>query len=130
MKKGIHPKYFKNAVAVCSCGEEFKISSTKEKINIELCSKCHPFYTGKQKLVDTAGRVDKFKLRLERAKNAVPKKPKKRKRKIIEIVDKIEKDDKNESKGEKKEKDNKKGLLKEEKTVNEIKEEEKVEKDQ
>jgi len=59
MKKKIHPKYVECTVT-CGCGETFKTRSTREKINIEICSKCHPFYTGKQKLVDTAGRVEKF----------------------------------------------------------------------
>ena len=59
MKKGIHPKYVE-ATVVCGCGETFKTHSTKERIVVEVCSKCHPFYTGKQKLVDTTGRVEKF----------------------------------------------------------------------
>ncbi len=59
MKKGIHPKYQKCAVN-CGCGETFETRSTKEVIKVEICSKCHPFYTGKQKFVDTAGRVEKF----------------------------------------------------------------------
>jgi large subunit ribosomal protein L31 len=59
MKKKIHPKYVECTVT-CGCGETFKTRSTKPQINIEICSKCHPFYTGKQKLVDTAGRVEKF----------------------------------------------------------------------
>lgn len=59
MKKGIHPEY-KDTVVTCGCGETFKTRSTKAKINVEICSKCHPFYTGKQKLVDTLGRVQKF----------------------------------------------------------------------
>lgn len=61
MKKDIHPKYFKTT-AKCACGNEFEVCSTKENIKVEICSKCHPFYTGdKQRLVDTTGRVDKFK---------------------------------------------------------------------
>ncbi|RJQ56348.1 MAG: 50S ribosomal protein L31 [Actinobacteria bacterium] len=59
MKKEIHPEYIE-ATVTCSCGEQFKTRATKEKIHIELCSKCHPFYTGKQKLVDTGGRVERF----------------------------------------------------------------------
>ena len=59
MKPKIHPKYVETTV-VCGCGETFKTRSTRERIVIEVCSKCHPFYTGKQKLVDTAGRVEKF----------------------------------------------------------------------
>lgn len=60
MKKGIHPKY-EEAVVQCACGETFKTGSTKKFLRVEICSKCHPFFTGKQKLVDTAGRVEKFK---------------------------------------------------------------------
>jgi len=62
MKKGIHPEYFETTVT-CGCGETFTTRSTKKKITVEICSKCHPFYTGKQKLVDTAGRVEKFQRR-------------------------------------------------------------------
>ncbi len=61
MKEKIHPKYFRTT-ARCSCGNEFEIGSTKESLKVEICSKCHPFYTGdKLRIVDTAGRVEKFK---------------------------------------------------------------------
>lgn len=60
MKTGIHPQYFETAEIKCSCGNVIIAGSTKEKLRTELCSACHPFYTGQQKLVDTAGRVDKF----------------------------------------------------------------------
>jgi len=59
MRADIHPKYVE-ATVVCGCGETFTTRSTKDRIVVEVCSKCHPFYTGKQKLVDTAGRVEKF----------------------------------------------------------------------
>ena len=59
MKKDIHPEY-KKAVVTCGCGETFETRSTRERIVVEICSKCHPFYTGKQKYVDTTGRVEKF----------------------------------------------------------------------
>ncbi|MBP1561278.1 MAG: 50S ribosomal protein L31 [Oscillospiraceae bacterium] len=62
MKDGIHPDY-KETTIVCACGNVIKTRSTKENIRVEICSKCHPFYTGKQKLVDTGGRVDRFKKR-------------------------------------------------------------------
>ncbi len=62
MREGIHPNYQETTV-VCACGETFKSRSTKPNIHVEICSKCHPFYTGKQKLVDTGGRVDRFKKR-------------------------------------------------------------------
>ena len=60
MKKEIHPEY-KLTTATCACGKSFDIGSTKEAIKVEICSSCHPFFTGKQKLVDTAGRIDRFK---------------------------------------------------------------------
>jgi len=60
MRKGIHPEY-KDAVIVCSCGNRIETRSTQEEIHVEICSVCHPFYTGRQKLVDTAGRVERFK---------------------------------------------------------------------
>ena len=60
MKEGIHPDY-KPTTITCACGEVIETSSTKQDIRVEICSKCHPFFTGKQKLVDTGGRVDKFK---------------------------------------------------------------------
>ena len=62
MKKDIHPKYGESTVR-CACGETFKAGSTKEELSVEICSKCHPFFTGKQKLVDSGGRVDRFKKR-------------------------------------------------------------------
>jgi large subunit ribosomal protein L31 len=60
MKEGIHPKYGE-AVVKCACGETFTTGSTKQNLHVEICSKCHPFFTGKQKLIDTGGRVEKFK---------------------------------------------------------------------
>ncbi len=60
MKKDIHPKYIKST-ASCACGATFEVGSTRENIKVEICSKCHPFFTGKQKLVDSAGRIDRFK---------------------------------------------------------------------
>lgn len=62
MKKGIHPDYHE-VIVTCGCGETVKTRSTREKLTVEICSKCHPFYTGNQKLVDTAGRVEKFQRR-------------------------------------------------------------------
>lgn len=59
MKDGIHPKYFQTTVR-CACGEVIETGSTRENIRVEICSRCHPFFTGKQKLVDTGGRVDRF----------------------------------------------------------------------
>ncbi len=62
MKEGIHPEY-KDVNVKCSCGNEFKIRSTGRDLNLDVCSECHPFYTGKQKNVDTGGRVDRFNKR-------------------------------------------------------------------
>jgi large subunit ribosomal protein L31 len=72
MKTGIHPEYTECKVH-CSCGNEFTTRSTVSSLRVELCSECHPFYTGKQKLVDTGGRVERFQRRLEK-KAAPPKK--------------------------------------------------------
>ena len=60
MKKGIHPDYEESTV-ICACGNTFTTRSTKKEIRVEICSQCHPFYTGKQKFIDSAGRVEKFK---------------------------------------------------------------------
>ena len=68
MRKDIHPPYFPKAQIKCACGHTFTIGSTKEKIEVEICSNCHPLYTGKMKLVDTAGRVDRFQARLQKSK--------------------------------------------------------------
>lgn len=66
MKDGIHPNYVECTVT-CNCGNTFVTRSTKKEIHVETCSKCHPFYTGKQKFVDSGGRVDKFKKRLQQS---------------------------------------------------------------
>ena len=60
MKDGIHPKYFQAEVTCSGCGTTFTAGSTSERINVTVCSECHPFYTGKQKMLDTEGRVDRF----------------------------------------------------------------------
>ncbi|MFP4466585.1 MAG: 50S ribosomal protein L31 [Candidatus Goldiibacteriota bacterium] len=67
MKKAIHPEY-KNAAVTCACGNKFETRSTKNEIRVEVCSSCHPFFTGIQKFVDTDGRVEKFKKRAGKAK--------------------------------------------------------------
>jgi len=72
MKKDIHPQYYSEAKATCACGNSFAVGSTQKKIKIELCSACHPFYTGKQKLVDTARRIEKFQAKID-AKKKVSK---------------------------------------------------------
>ncbi len=75
MKKDIHPKYFDKAKTTCVCGATYNFGSTKETINVEICGNCHPFYTGNEKVLDTAGRVEKFKTRATKA--TVKKAPKK-----------------------------------------------------
>lgn len=68
MKVEIHPKYHTDTKVTCACGNSFSVGSTVEKIEVEVCSACHPFYTGTEKVIDTAGRVEKFKARMAKAK--------------------------------------------------------------
>jgi large subunit ribosomal protein L31 len=63
MKDKIHPKYYDDAEVVCACGNSFTTGSTKKQLKVELCSQCHPFFTGERRLVDTGGRVERFKRR-------------------------------------------------------------------
>ena len=67
MKADIHPAYFPKASAACACGAVFTVGSTKEKLSVEICRSCHPFYTGTDKVMDTAGRVERFKARVAAA---------------------------------------------------------------
>ncbi|MES2087864.1 MAG: 50S ribosomal protein L31 [Patescibacteria group bacterium] len=76
MKKDTHPQYFAKATVTCACGNVFHIGSTKEKIDVEICSACHPFYTGNDKVIDTAGRVERFKSRAAKVATKVSKKTK------------------------------------------------------
>lgn len=77
MKKEIHPEYFDQAQVKCVCGNIFKVGSTKKELDVEICSACHPFFTGQEKVLDTAGRVEKFKAKKAAATHASkPKKPK------------------------------------------------------
>lgn len=71
MKKDIHPEYFAESAVHCACGNSFIVGSTKPKLEVEICSACHPFFTGKEKLVDTGGRIEKFRSRV--AAKAAPK---------------------------------------------------------
>ncbi len=64
MQKEIHPKYYPKAEVTCSCGNKFMVGSTSPKLSVEICSQCHPFYTGEERLIDTAGRVKKFQKRV------------------------------------------------------------------
>lgn len=77
MKANIHPKYFDNAQVSCACGNRFNLGSTQELIRIELCNKCHPFYTGEHKFVDSASRIQKFQKKQEIAKQRIAIKTKK-----------------------------------------------------
>lgn len=67
MKRDIHPKYYQNAKVTCSCGNTFSVGATVSEIRVEVCSACHPYYTGTQKFIDTAGRVDKFQEKMRKA---------------------------------------------------------------
>ena len=67
MKKDTHPEYFTDAKVTCACGNSFTTGSTMKEINVEICSNCHPFYTGNEKTLDTAGRVERFKSRMAKA---------------------------------------------------------------
>jgi len=71
MKAGIHPEY-QSIEVVCACGNTFQTRSTSPKVHVEICSNCHPFYTGQQKILDTAGRVERFRLRYANVKPAAP----------------------------------------------------------
>ena len=66
MKKGIHPKYYPQATVTCACGNSWTTGATQESIRTDVCSACHPFYTGEQRIVDTAGQVERFMRRLEK----------------------------------------------------------------
>jgi large subunit ribosomal protein L31 len=73
MKQGIHPEYGKTTIT-CACGNVLEVGSAKKEMNVEICSKCHPFFTGKQKLVDTEGRVDRFRKKFGDYKDKLTKK--------------------------------------------------------
>jgi len=68
MKKGIHPKFYTNAKVICACGNTFITGATKKEIRTDVCSACHPFFTGEQRIVDTAGQVERFMKRVEQKK--------------------------------------------------------------
>ena len=70
MKKDIHPTYYPETKVACACGNKFTLGSTKETLEVEICSACHPFYSGKDKVVDTMGRVQKYQERLGKKKTA------------------------------------------------------------
>jgi large subunit ribosomal protein L31 len=94
MKKDIHPKYYNKVKVICACGNTFTTGSTREEIKTELCSACHPFYTGKQKLVDAARRVEKFRAK-ENAKDEISKTRKGKKvKRAAKKINQIEKKNK------------------------------------
>ncbi|MBI2594825.1 MAG: 50S ribosomal protein L31 [Candidatus Colwellbacteria bacterium] len=87
MKQDIHPIYYPKAKVKCACGNTFTVGATKEAMTVEICSHCHPFYTGTEKLIDIAGRVEKFRIRQEAAKKRAIAKPlAKKKVKIADTV--------------------------------------------
>jgi large subunit ribosomal protein L31 len=79
-KTDIHPTYYPKAKVKCACGAVFEVGSTKPELEVEICSNCHPFFTGKEKLIDTAGKVEKFKARREKAAAASTRRTKTEKR--------------------------------------------------
>lgn len=99
MKKDTHPTYHTDAKIICACGNVIEVGSTQKEIKVEICSACHPFYTGKEKLIDTAGRVDRFKKIQEQKEKAAKtrkgkaiKKAKAAERKIEKEKEKIKKE--------------------------------------
>ncbi|MEJ2441660.1 MAG: 50S ribosomal protein L31 [Patescibacteria group bacterium] len=92
MKANIHPKWYKNAKVTCACGNTFTLGAAVPEIQVEVCSACHPFYTGQMKYVDTAGRVDAFKAKQAKAKKKVISKTEKRRlKKLRKIKEEFEK---------------------------------------
>jgi large subunit ribosomal protein L31 len=94
MKKDIHPKWYPNAQVICSCGATYTMGATQEVIRTDVCSACHPFFTGEQRIVDTEGQVERFMRRLERRQELIDleetrqtkKQRRRKKRAIVEIV--------------------------------------------
>lgn len=74
MKNDVHPTYYPKAKVSCACGQSFTVGSTVEEMHVEICSACHPFFTGKQKLMDSAGRVDRFRKRAEHSQTTTKRK--------------------------------------------------------
>jgi large subunit ribosomal protein L31 len=91
MKKQIHPEYIENAKISCECGTTYEVGSTVAKISVELCANCHPFYTGTQKIVDSAHRVEKFQTRAAKKKGEVTGKKAKRAKRAAKKEDQTEK---------------------------------------
>jgi large subunit ribosomal protein L31 len=101
MQKEIHPTYHKKAKIACACGNELEVGSTLKEIKVELCSNCHPFYTGKQKLVDTARRVEKFEERKAKQEAAAKTRKGKKVKRAAKAKVKAEKEKSKASKKEK-----------------------------
>lgn len=91
MKKDIHPKYYSDCTVTCACGNTFVTGSTLPEIRVELCNKCHPFYTGKQKFVDTARRVEKFQEKATRVAATAAVRKGKKVKKAAAAVKKVKK---------------------------------------
>ena len=90
MKKDIHPEYFENAKITCACGSVYEVGSTLKEISVELCANCHPFYTGKQKIIDTARRVEKFEARAAKKTEGTTGKKAKRVKRAAQKKEKAE----------------------------------------
>lgn len=82
MKADIHPQYFDKAKITCACGKVFVVGATQEEIRTDICSNCHPFYTGQEKVIDIAGRIEKFKTRRTKAETTTKLAPKKERRAV------------------------------------------------
>jgi len=80
MKSDIHPKWFPNATVTCACGNTFTVGASKQTIQIDICDKCHPFFTGEMKFIDTLGRVERFQVKQKNASNTVYVSKKKKKK--------------------------------------------------
>lgn len=93
MKKDVHPKYYPQAKIICACGTSYTTGSTLEEIRVEICSACHPFFTGKQKLVDTARRVEKFQERSAK-KTSTPVRGRAEKRAVKQAARKLKLEEK------------------------------------
>lgn len=96
MKANIHPKYNQMTAVTCSCGNSFTVGSTVDSIHVELCSQCHPFYTGQQKFVDTASRIEKFQKKMDKKqenyqKKSVEKKEESRPQTLREMLQALKK---------------------------------------
>lgn len=95
MKKEIHPQYHENVKVTCVCGNSFTTGSTKEELKVEICANCHPFYTGKQKLVDSTQRVEKFQAKMKAQEEVAKTKKGKKAKKQAQAEKRQEKEAKN-----------------------------------